>query len=96
VSIIKKEIPDAIKQKGYLLYPTVFTQEVSLFHYKPVNTLKSIAVYNSIGQMVWHEQYNGNATNNITVNLQGRLAGVYFVRLKYTDRDDIVEKIVKQ
>ena len=47
--------------------------------------------------MVWKQQYNGDASNNIAVNLQGLAAGVYFVRMKYADgRDDIVEKIIKQ
>jgi hypothetical protein len=59
--------------------------------------LRSIAVYNTAGQMVWMGQYNNDASNIITVNLQGQAAGMYFVRMKYNDgRGDIVQKIVKQ
>jgi hypothetical protein len=97
VSIIKKEIPDAVKEKGYRIAPTLFSGQFSIFHYKPATPLKSIAVYNIAGQMIWASQYNGNAGNNITVNLQGLAAGMYFVRMKYSDgRSDVVEKIVKQ
>jgi hypothetical protein len=97
VSIISKEIPDAVKEKGYLIYPTVFPERITVFHYKPPTALRSIAVYNTAGQMVWMGQYNNDASNIITVNLQGQAAGMYFVRMKYNDgRGDIVQKIVKQ
>ena len=97
VSIIKKEIPNAVKEKGYRISPTLFSQQISIFHYKPATALKSIAVYTITGQMIWASQYNGNAGNNITVNLQGMASGMYFVRMKYSDgRSDVVEKIVKQ
>ena len=97
ISIVTKEIPDAIKQKGFLVYPTIFSQQVFVFHYKQPTALRSIAIYNTIGQMVWKSEYNGDAPNNIPINLQGVAAGMYFVRLKYDDgRSDFVEKIIKQ
>ena len=97
IAIITKEISTAAKEKGYLIYPTVFPQQVSILHFKPATALRSVAVYNAGGQMVWSKQYNGDATNIIPVNLQGHAAGVYFVRMKYSDgRSDGVEKIVKQ
>jgi hypothetical protein len=97
VSILSKETPNALKEKGYLVYPTVFPKQFSVFHYKLPTHLSSIVVYNSIGQAVWKQQYNGNAENNITVNLQHLAAGLYFVRLNYDDgRSEVVEKIIKQ
>lgn len=97
IAIVAKEIPNDIKEKGYLIYPTIFSQQVSIFHYKEPSALRSIAVYNSSGQMVWKEQFNSNGTGIINVNLQGLAAGIYFVRMKYDDgRADIVEKIIKQ
>ena len=97
ISILSKETPDALKEKGYLVYPTVFPKQFSVFHYKLPTHLSSIVVYNSIGQAVWKQQYNGNAENNITVNLQHLAAGLYFVRLNYDDgRSEVVEKIIKQ
>lgn len=97
VSIITKELPDALKEKGYLVYPTVFKQQFSLFHYKSPNDISSIAVYNSTGQVVWKQQYSGDASNNITVNLPSLAAGMYFIRVKYDNgRSDVVEKIIKQ
>ena len=97
VSILSKETPDALKEKGYLVYPTVFPKQFSVFHYKLPTHLSSIVVYNSIGQAVWKQQYNGNAENNITVNLQHLAAGLYFVSLNYDDgRSEVVEKIIKQ
>ena len=97
ISIITKELPSALLEKGYLVYPTVVKQDLSIFHYKSPNNIRSIAIFNSVGQAVWTEQYNGDAGNNITVNLQSLAAGIYFVRMKYDNgRSDVVEKIIKQ
>ena len=97
ISIVTKEVPNAVNEKGFLVYPTIFSQQVSVFHYKPPTALRSIAIYNTTGQRVWMSQYNGDAPSNIPVNLQGLAAGMYFVRLKYDDgRGDFVEKIIKQ
>lgn len=97
ISIVTKEIPDAIKQRGFLVYPTIFSQQVSVFHYKPPTALRSITIFNTTGQMVWMSKFNGNASTNIPVNLQGLASGMYFVRMTYDDgRSDFVEKIIKQ
>ncbi len=97
ISIVTKELPDALIEKGYLVYPTVFRQDISIFHYKSPNDVRSVAVFNSVGQVVWRQQYSGDASSNIKVNLQNLAAGFYFIRIKYDNgRSDVVEKIIKQ
>lgn len=95
ISIITKEATGKIK--NYYIAPTIFSEQVFIYHFKQPSSLRSVTVYNTIGQMVWSNQYGGNADKIITVNLQGLSSGVYFVKMKYNDgRKDDVEKIVKQ
>ncbi len=90
-------LPDILKEQGYLIYPTVFQSQVNIWHYQQPADLKSIIIYNSIGQRIWAQQYNENAEKIITVNLPGQSAGIYFVRLNYTDgRKSITKRILKQ
>lgn len=99
VSIETKEIPGRLQEKGYLIAPSPFQQQFLIHFFQPstLPLIKSITVYNAIGQLVWKRQYNGNAESIIDVNLQGHKAGVYFVRINYSDgRDSVIEKILKQ
>lgn len=89
-------VPEILKTRGYLIYPTAFQSQVFVWHYQPPADLQSVLVYNSIGQRIWAQQYKGNADKIITVNLPGQSAGVYFVRLNYTNgRKSITQRIVK-
>jgi hypothetical protein len=96
VVISSKQRADNSDAKRYLLYPTILQQQFIINHFEP-EKISSISVFNSIGQRVWFKQYKADASDIITVNLQGFSTGVYFVRFTYTDgKTDDVEKIVKQ
>ena len=96
VVISSKQRADNSDAKRYLLYPTVLQQQFTINHFEP-EKIRSISVFNSIGQRVWFKQYKADASDIITVNLQGFSTGVYFIRFTYTDgKTDDVEKIVKQ
>lgn len=89
-------LPIALKQKGYLLLPSPFRSQFGIWHYQQPDDLKAISIYNILGQLVWQQQFSGNAYKFITVNLQRQPAGVYIVHLDYTDPDKHVsERIVK-
>lgn len=88
-------VPARLKQQGYLIYPNPFHQQFIIRNYRvPVN-LQSAQVYNSIGQMIWSQQYNGKAYTLMPVEFTGPPPGVYILKLQYTDKT-VVQKIVKQ
>lgn len=88
-------VPARLKQQGYLIYPNPFHQQFIIRNYRvPVN-LQSAQVYNSIGQMIWSQQYNGKAYTLMPVEFTGPPPGVYILKLHYTDKT-VVQKIVKQ
>ena len=95
INIYGINVPARLKAQGYLIYPNPFRQQFIIRNYQvPVN-LESAHVYNSVGQLVWAKDYNGNAYTEMPVDLGNAPAGVYYVKLFYTDKS-VVQKIVKQ
>jgi hypothetical protein len=95
INIYSKILPQRLKDQGYLLYPSPFRNSFIIRNYRIPTTLQSAAVYNSIGQMVWTKIYNGTGYTEMPVDLSNQPAGMYIVKLKYTDKT-VVERIIKQ
>jgi hypothetical protein len=67
-----------------------------LFETMPFPTnLQSVAIFNSVGQRVWMQNYDGTAYTEMPVDLSNQAAGVYIVKMQYTDKT-IIQRIVKQ
>ena len=88
-------LPPRLKQQGYLIYPNPFRDQFIIRNYQVPVTLQSAHIYNSIGQLIWSQNYNGNAYTEMPVDLSNAAAGVYFLKLQYTDKS-VVQKIVKE
>ncbi|MFL5772408.1 MAG: T9SS type A sorting domain-containing protein, partial [Flavisolibacter sp.] len=96
VNLTTRILPDKIKQQGYLVLPSPFQNSFGVWHVQQPTSLKYISVYNSIGQLIWSKQFNGNAQKMEMVDLAGKSAGVYVVRLGYDDKNkNVSERIVK-
>lgn len=95
INIFGKILPERLKKQGYLIYPSPFHDQFIIRNLEEPVTLKSAALYNSIGQRVWMQEYNGTAYKEIFVNASRFPKGLYTVKLFYTDKT-IVEKIIKQ
>ena len=83
-----------LQEKGFLIYPNPFKNYINIQHYSQPTNLRSIIVYNSIGQRVSTINYNGNANSNETINLSNLPSGLYVIQLIYTDKK-VVDKMVK-
>lgn len=95
INIYGINVPARLKAQGYLIYPNPFRQQFIVRNYEVPVTLESVRVYNTSGQLIWSQQYNGNATTEITVDMSNAPAGVYYVKLFYRDKS-VVQKVVKQ
>ena len=95
INLYTISLPTALKQKGYLLAPNPTTGRLILQHYPSTAKLKGVAVFNSIGQMVWKGDYGSSAAlSYLTIDLSMVAPGIYFVKLLYTDTT-ITQKILK-
>ncbi|HET9056889.1 MAG TPA: M43 family zinc metalloprotease [Chitinophagaceae bacterium] len=84
-----------LKSKGLLVTPNPFTDRLIVQHYPNPSTLKAIAIYNSLGQLVSQRNFAlGSASTYIEFNLSGMQPGLYFVKIFYTDKQ-VTEKIIK-
>ncbi|MEO7961905.1 MAG: T9SS type A sorting domain-containing protein, partial [Ginsengibacter sp.] len=95
INIYKKILPQRLKSQGYLIYPNPFSQSFIVRHARPPANLQSIAVYNSVGQLVYRKDLNGTGITEITVDVAGLAKGMYIVKLFYKDKTE-VERIIKQ
>jgi hypothetical protein len=95
INIYGINVPARLKAQGYLIYPNPFRQQFIVRNYEVPINLESVCVYNTAGQLVWSQQYSGNASTEIPVDMSNAPAGVYYVKLFYTDKS-VVQKIVKQ
>ncbi len=88
-------LPELLKQQGYLVLPTAFSTSFSIWHYQPPVNLRYVNVYNSAGQLVWTKSFGNNADQRLYIDLGTKAAGMYFVRMGYSDKDEVVEKVIK-
>jgi hypothetical protein len=96
VNLTTRTLPALLKQQGYLILPTAFNSSFTIWHYQTPSTVKYVNVVNSIGQRIWNKQFNGNADKQVSVDLTGKAAGVYFVEIGYVDSNrNVVQKVVK-
>lgn len=96
INIYDQVLPQRLKDQGYLIYPNPFSSRFLIHHsaVEPPTDLQSVLIYNSAGQLVWHKDYSGNASRQITVDLKGLANGMYVLKMIYTNRT-VIERIVK-
>ncbi len=95
INISGKILPQRLKNQGYLISPSPFVNTFLIHFLQPPTTVKTIGIFNSVGQRVWNKDINGNGNTEMTVSLAGMPAGVYIVKIEYVDKT-VVERIVKQ
>ena len=85
VNLKTRILPGRLKREGLLVLPNPFRNQFTVWHYLPPTDLRFIVVYSSTGQLIWSKQFNGNANKQEIVDLRTSSAGMYIVRLIYTD-----------
>jgi hypothetical protein len=96
INLATSASPALLKAQGYLVLPNPFRQNFAVLHYQQPITLRFIKVYNSIGQLQLTKAFNGNAPTYIPVDLFGKPAGIYIVRMEYGDASkNISQQVMK-
>lgn len=94
VSLTAKKLPAQLKQDGYLVQPSPFTNSFNVWFVSAPADLKYVTVFNSHGQQVWKKEYNSNSSNVINIDLSGRAAGIYIVKFGYAGKE-VETKVLK-
>jgi len=95
VNVYTKTLPERLKSQGYLIYPSPFRNSFIIRNYQVPITLQSISIYNATGQLIWTKNLNGTGYTEMPVDFSNEAAGIYIIKLKYTDKT-VIERIVKQ
>jgi hypothetical protein len=93
VNFRTKVLPARLKETGFLINPSPFTNTFAIQSYN-VTDLKAYAVFSSVGQLIKSKTFTGRAENFIEVNMQNQPAGVYVVKLIYSNRT-VSQKVIK-
>jgi len=95
VNITSITLPQRLKDQGHLLYPNPASTNTAIQFFPAATNLKAIQVTNAKGEIVLSYQYKqGQLVNLQTINLIGLPAGIYFLKIQFTDRS-ITEKLIK-
>lgn len=94
VGISAVTLPNALKEKGYLIAPNPFNHVFTIRHVTAPVHLKGIQISNSTGQQVMLRSFNGQAASNIYVDMGRYPDGLYLLKLIYDDKV-ITERIIK-
>lgn len=95
INISTVTLPAKLKSEGYLVYPNPFSGYFEVRHLLPPVNLKGMMVISSSGQLVYQQIYNGNAANNIRVDLSRFSSGVYTLRMIYGNKV-VTQRIIKR
>lgn len=97
IHLTTKTLPALLKEKGYLVTSTSNPEKFNVWFYQSPKNLRYINVHTSTGQLVWQQQYSGNANNLIPVDLSGKPSGIYVVTMGYENKKEKVsERIFKR
>lgn len=95
VNLSTLTFPARLKQQGYLLYPSPSSGSFSVQHFLPPTDLRYIEIFDARGRLVFRKQFgNGGANSSEKVDITREAAGVYQVKMGYTNKV-ITERIIK-
>lgn len=95
INFTPKVLPAKLKNNGVLISPSPFQTAFAIQHYRAPIDLRGFGVYNSVGQQVLSQSFGtSGADSYIHVDMNRLPAGVYTVKLIYTNRT-VSQKIVK-
>jgi hypothetical protein len=95
INLTTRTLPANLKENGYVIYPSPFRDQFSISHWQQPTNLRYVAVYTSAGQLLFKQEFNGNAEKTINVNLAKYANGIYIVRMGYNGSEDVQERILK-
>jgi Secretion system C-terminal sorting domain len=94
INLFTRQVPAKLKAQGYMITPNPFESNFVIQHYLRPSDLRSVGVYNALGQLMLRMEYNGNASSYIDVNMSRFAAGMYTVQMIYENRQ-VTQRILK-
>lgn len=94
INLSTKTLPNTLKTNGLLLSPNPVQNTLTVQHYLAPTNLRGIGVYNSVGQRLAYTSYGGNADSYIAIDMSRFAAGIYTIKLEYTNKT-VAQRVMK-
>ena len=94
IQVYAKTLPSPLQEKGLLVYPNPFKNNLTIQHYVIPTNLQNVIVVDSRGRKVKEINYNGLASTTQLVSLTNLEAGFYTLELIYSNKK-VVKKLIK-
>ena len=94
INLTTKTLAAKLKTNGYMIAPNPVTSTFTVQHYLAPKSLRGLGVYNAAGQRIIYQSYNGNADSYISIDLTRFPAGVYAIRMEYTNKT-VTDRVIK-
>jgi hypothetical protein len=95
IGVYNKNVNPNLRSKGFMVTPNPATNIVTVQFYPDPLTLKTIIIYNSMGQKVAERVAMDNGSGNYTFDMTRFVSGVYFVQAVFSDKK-FTQKVIKQ
>jgi hypothetical protein len=79
-------LPAKLKENGFIVTPNPFPGKFMIRHLMLPTDLRAVVVTDMSGRTVFRQHFSGNAGNYIEVDLSGHSAGMYHVKMIYSNK----------
>jgi len=80
-------LPSRLKAEGVIVTPNPFSEQFNIWFVQAPADLRYVNVLTASGQLIWKKEYSsGSPSNIINVSMSGMAAGVYLIKLGYSDK----------
>ncbi len=94
VNLYSKNLSATLKTNGFVIAPNPVKDVVVLQHYLAPTNLRGVGFYNAAGQRLMYQSFNGNADSFLPFNISRFAAGIYSVKVEYTNKT-VTQRIIK-
>lgn len=94
VNLYSKNLSATLKTNGFVIAPNPVKDVVVLQHYLAPTNLRGVGFYNAAGQRLMYQSFNGNADSYLPFNISRFAAGIYSVKVVYTNKT-VTQRIIK-
>lgn len=94
INVTTKTLAAKLKTNGYMIAPNPVTSTFTVQHYLAPTSLRGLGVYNAAGQRIIYQSFNGNADSYISIDLTRFPAGVYAIKMEYTNKT-VTDRVIK-
>jgi hypothetical protein len=94
IQINTVQIPPALRQAGFGVYPNPFAGSITVWHLQPPPDLRYVQLLSASGQVLQQYGWTSTGPQTLQVSTAHLPAGMYLLRIGYANRT-VLRKLIK-